>query len=135
MAKKITSFKQLEAECQKKMRRAMENTTVESWIKARENAEDFYSEGSPKYYERTGKYGDAPDAKDVSGSGNHLHSEIFMNPWNHGYTTGSFSAQEVWEAAETGTAGVLGMPGRWEQTECDIDDIGNREFSKYFQRV
>lgn len=132
MGKKISSFAQLEAECQKKMRRAMEETVVEGWIKARENAQDFYSAGSPSWYDRTGKYGDAPDAEDVSGSGNHLHTKIYMNPSGHGYTTGTFSAQEVWQAAEDHTAGVLGVSGRWAQTESDIKDIGNRAFSKEF---
>lgn len=132
MGKKVTSFAQLEKECQKKMRNAMERTVVEGWMKARENAEDFYSQGDPKVYRRTGKYGDAPDAKDVSGSGNHLHAEIYMNPSGHGYTTGTFSAQEVWQAAEDGSAGVLGKPGRWAQTEQDVQDIVNREFGKEF---
>lgn len=132
MAKQIVSFRQLERECQKKMRNAMEKTTVEGWMKARENAEEFYSQGNPKYYERTGKYGDAPDADDVSGSGNYLHSSIYMNPYNHGYRTGTFSAEEVWEAAETGSAGVLGMQGRWAQTEEDVREIVNIEFSKEF---
>lgn len=132
MGKKITSFAQLQAECQKKMRNAMEETVVEGWIKARENAESFYSVDSPNIYKRTGKYGDAPDAKDVSGNGNHLHAEIYMNPSGHGYTTGTFSAQEVWQAAEDHSAGVLGMPGRWTKTEQDIEDIGNDAFSKEF---
>lgn len=132
MGKKITSFAQLEAECQKKMRNAMERTVVEGWMKARENAEEFYSQGSPVQYVRTGTYGDAPDADDVSGSGNHLHARIYMNPSWHGYGTGTFSAQEVWQAAEDGSCGVLGLPGRWEQTEQDVERIGNEEFGKEF---
>lgn len=132
MGKNVTSFAQLEAECQKKMRNAMERTVTEGWIKAVENAEDFYSQGSPKLYDRTGIYGDAPDADDVSGSGNSLHARIYMNPNGHGYRTGTFSAQEVWQAAEDGSAGVLGKSGRWAQTEEDIETIGNIEFSKEF---
>lgn len=135
MGKAVTSFAQLETECQKKMRNAMERTVVEGWMKARENAEDFYSQDSPKRrYDRTGTYGDAPDADDVSGSGNSLHARIYMNPNGHGYRTGTFSAQEVWEAAEDGAYGVLGKPGRWAQTEEDVKTIGNREFSKEFGR-
>lgn len=132
MGKKITSFAQLQAECQKKMRNAMEETVVEGRIKARENAESFYSVGRPIRYNRTGKYGDTPDAEDVSGSGNHLHAKIYMNPAGHGYTTGTFSAQEVWQAAEDHSYGVLGMSGRWNQTEQDIVDIGNKAFGKEF---
>ena len=55
-----------------------------------------------------------------------------MNPSGHGYRTGTFSAQEVWEAVETGSAGVLGLPGRWAETEADIEEIVKEEFGKMF---
>lgn len=132
MGKLVNSFAELEMACQEKMRKAMEETITEGWMKATENAEDFYSVGSPKRYDRTGKYGDAPDADPVTGNGNELRSRIYMNPSNHGYRTGTFSAQEVWQAAEDHTAGVLGKAGRWAQTEKDIKDIGNKAFSKEF---
>lgn len=132
MGKLVKSFAELEKLSQAKMRKAMNETVVEGWVKARENAEDFYSVGSPRVYERTGTYGDAPDADPVTGSGNELHSRIYMNPNNHGYRTGTFSAQEVWEAAENHTAGVLGKPGRWAQTVKDVKDIIDTEFGKEF---
>ena len=132
MGKLVNSFAELEMACQEKMRKAMEETVTEGWMKATENAEDFYSVGSPKRYDRTGKYGDAPDADPVIGNGNELHSRIYMNPSNHGYRTGTFSAQEVWQAAEDHTSGVLGKAGRWAQTEKDIRDIANKAFSKEF---
>ena len=121
------------AALQKEMYGAMVRAESKSFDAARENAQSFYSQGNPKYYKRTGKYGDAPDSTGVLGSGNHLEAEIYMNPSGHGYTTGTFSAQEVWEAAETGSAGVLGMPGRWAQTESDIQQIVNEEFGKAFK--
>ena len=104
------------------------------YLKACENAVDFYSECSPKVYQRTGTYGDAPDTDGVKGSGNNLSAKIYMNPSGHGYTTGTFSAQEVWEAAENHTAGVLGKAGRWEQTERDIEDSVNESFGKRFHK-
>lgn len=110
----------------------MERTVIEGWMKAIENAEDFYSQGSPKRYDRTETYSDAPDADDVSGGGNSLHARIYMNPNGHGYRTGTFSAQEVWEATEDGSYGVLGKTGRWTKTEEDVKMIGNKEFSKEF---
>ena len=91
MAKVITSWSQLEYELQQKMRMAMEETVRKGYLKACENAIDFYSEGSPQTYERTGKYGDAPDTDGVEGSGNQLSARIYMNPSGHGYTTGTFS--------------------------------------------
>ena len=97
----------------KEMRSAMQSAEQRSHMKALENADEFYSQGSPEKYVRTGKYGDAPDSTGVTGGGDYLEAEIYMNPAGHGYTTGTFSVQEVWEAAENHTAGVLGMPGRW----------------------
>ena len=133
MGKIVKSFAELEKACQVKMRKAMEETVTEGWVKATENAEDFYSIDSPnRIYDRTGKYGDAPDADPVTGNGNELRSRIYMNPSNHGYRTGTFSAQEVWQAAEDHTAGVIGKAGRWAQTEKDVKDIAKKEFGKEF---
>lgn len=127
-----TNLNSLLNEMRREMRTAMYNAEHRSHMKALENAEEFYSQGKPKYYKRTGKYGDAPDSTGVTGSGDHLEAEIYMNPSGHGYTTGTFSAQEVWEAAETGGAGVLGIPGRWAQTEQDVEQIVNEEFGGRF---
>ena len=118
---------------QREMSIAMHNVEQRSHMKALENADEFYSQGEPQRYDRTGKYGDAPDSTGVIGNGNHLSAEIFMNPAGHGYTTGSFSVQEVWQAAEDHTAGVLGMSGRWAQTESDIERIISEEFNSRFK--
>ena len=117
----------------REMKSAMQSAEQRSHMKALENADEFYSQGDPIRYVRTGKYGDAPDSTGVTGGGDYLEAEIYMNPAGHGYTTGTFSAQEVWEAAENHTAGVLGMPGRWAQTESDIEQIVNEEFGKRFK--
>lgn len=117
----------------KEMRSAMQSAEQRSHMKALENTDEFYSQGDPKRYVRTGKYGDAPDSTGVTGGGDYLEAEIYMNPAGHGYTTGTFSAQEVWEVAENHSAGVLGMPGRWAQTESDIEQIVNEEFGKRFK--
>lgn len=118
----------------REMRSAMQSIEQRSHMKSLENAYEFYSIDSPdRKYVRTGKYGDAPDSTGVTGGGDYLEAEIYMNPSGHEYTTGTFSAQEVWEAAETHTAGVIGMPGRWAQTESDIEKIVNEEFGKRFK--
>lgn len=117
----------------REMKSAMQSSEQRSHMKALENADEFYSQGDPIRYVRTGKYGDAPDSTGVTGGGDYLEAEIYMNPSGHGYTTGTFSAQEVWEAAENHSAGVLGMPGRWAQTESDIEQIVNEEFGKRFK--
>lgn len=130
----FSSWSALEAIIQNELRSAMESSKQRSYMKALENAEEFYSQGNPKRYNRTGTYGDAPDSTGVTGSGNILEAEIYMNPNGHGYTTGTFSAQEVWQAVETGSAGVLGLSGRWAETEKDIEQIVNEEFGKRFKK-
>ena len=134
MARSFTSWSALEKAIQQEMKSAMEESVRKGYLKACENAVDFYTEGSPRIYQRTGKYGDAPDTDGVEGSGNNLSAKIYMNPSGHEYTTGTFSAQEVWEAAENHTAGVLGKAGRWEQTERDIEDTVNESFGKRFRK-
>lgn len=130
----FTSWGAIEKAAKRKMQDAMKTTEQRSFMSALENAEDFYSQGNPKIYKRTGKYGDAPDSTGVTGSGNRLEAEIYMNPSGHGYTTGTFSAQEVWQAAETGSAGILGLPGRWNKTKQDVEKIINEEFGKRFSK-
>lgn len=134
MVKTFKSWDALQKAIQQEMKNAMEESVRKGYLRACENAVDFYSEGSPKVYQRTGTYGDAPDTDGVKGSGNNLSAKIYMNPSGHGYTTGTFSAQEVWEAAENHTAGVLGKAGRWEQTERDIEDAVNESFGKRFHK-
>ena len=135
MAKSFKSWEALEKAIQQEMKSAMEESVRKGYLKACENAVDFYTEGSPRIYQRTGKYGDAPDTDGVEGSGNNLSAKIYMNPSGHEYTTGTFSAQEVWEAAENHTAGVLGKAGRWTQTEHDIEDAVDESFSKRFHKA
>lgn len=118
----------------KEMRSAMQSAEQRSHMKALENADEFYSiDSQNRKYERTGKYGDAPDSTGVTGNGDYLQAEIYMNPAGHGYTTGTFSAHDVWEAVENHTAGVIGKAGRWAETENDIEEIVNEEFGKRFK--
>lgn len=57
----FTDPQALLAELSKEMLSAMQEVDAKGKAKAKENAEQFYSQGSPVMYSRTGKYGDAPD--------------------------------------------------------------------------
>lgn len=135
MAKIAKSWSELESNIQRQMRTAMEKTVAKGYIKACENAVDFYSEGNPYSYERTGTYGDAVDSDGVEGSANNLSAKIYMNPVGHEYYTGSFSAQEVWDAVEKHKYGVLGKRYRWEDTEKDLEQTILEEFCKIFKKI
>lgn len=133
MAKTFTDVSSLLAAVNKEMMQAMNEIDKNGLKIAKKNAKDFYTQGKPKVYDRTGTYGDAPNSTGVQGGGNHWSTEIYMEESGHGYRTGSFSAREVWEAAENHTSGVLGKPGRWSQTEEEVEKLANEIFAKHFE--
>ena len=85
----FTDPQALLAELSKEMLSAMQEVDEKGKAKAKANAKQFYSQGSPKRYDRTGKYGDAPDSTGAQGGGGHVSTEIYMNESGHGYTTGT----------------------------------------------
>lgn len=133
MAKTFTNVSSLLAAVNKEMMQAMNEIDKNGLKIAKKNAKDFYTQGKPKVYDRTGTYGDAPNSTGVQGGGNHWSTEIYMEESGHGYRSGSFSAREVWEAAENHTYGVLGKPGRWAQTEEEVEKLANEIFAKHFE--
>lgn len=133
MAKTFTDISSLLAAVNKEMMQAMNEIDKNGLKIAKKNAKDFYSQGNPKVYDRTGTYGDAPNSTGVQGGGNHWSTEIYMEESGHGYRTGSFSARKVWEAAENHTSGVLGKPSRWAQTEEEVEKLANEIFTKHFE--
>ena len=118
---------------QQELRSAMTEISLQGLIKANENANEFYDQGDPEYYKRTGTYGTAPNTDGVKGFGNVQEVEIYMEEAGHGYSTGTFSAREVGEVVENDTAGVLGKAGRWAETENDVQDIINNVMSEHFK--
>ena len=129
-----TNISSLMAALQKDLRTAMTEISIQGLMKAHENANEFYEQGKPDWYVRTGTYGTAPNSDGVKGFGNVQETEIYMEEAGHGYRTGTFSAREVWEAVESGSYGVLGKPGRWAETENDVKQIVNDVMSEHFSR-
>ena len=118
---------------QQELHSAMNEISLQGLMKAHENASEFYDQGDPKRYKRTGTYGTAPNTDGVKGFGNVQEVEIYMEEAGHGYSTGTFSAREVWEAVENHTAGVLGKAGRWAETESDVSKIIYDVMSEHFK--
>lgn len=133
MAKSYTNTAALMQGLQQELRSAMTEISLQGLMKAHENAVEFYDQGDPKYYRRTGTYGTAPNTDGVKGFGNVQEVEIYMEEAGHRYSTGTFSAHDVWEAVESGSAGVLGKPGRWAETEIDVAEIIQDVCSKHFE--
>lgn len=133
MAKTYTNISSLMAGLQQELHSAMNEISLQGLMKAHENASEFYDQGDPKRYKRTGTYGTAPNTDGVKGFGNVQEVEIYMEEAGHGYSTGTFSAREVWEAVENHTAGVLGKAGRWAETESDVAKIIYDVMSEHFK--
>lgn len=133
MAKTYTNISSLMAGLQQELYSAMNEISLQGLMKAHENASEFYDQGDPKRYKRTGTYGTAPNTDGVKGFGNIQEVEIYMEEAGHGYSTGTFSAREVWEAVENHTAGVLGKAGRWAETENDVLKIIYDVMSEHFK--
>ena len=117
---------------QAEMREAMEETTDNSLADAQLNTKAFYAGGIPVQYERTGQYGSSPNTHGVTGSGNTLFSDVYLDD-EYKYNTGTYSARKVFEEAEIGGSGIVGTPGTWERTEEDIqrniDDCFEKRFN------
>ena len=133
MAKTYTNISSLMAGLQQELHSAMNEISLQGLMKAHENASEFYDQGDPKRYKRTGTYGTTPNTDGVKGFGNIQEVEIYMEEAGHGYSTGTFSAREVWEAVENHTAGVLGKAGRWAETESDVSKIIYDVMSEHFK--
>ena len=133
MVKRYNNISSLMSGLQQELRSAMTEISLQGLIKAHENANEFYDQGDPEYYKRTGTYGTAPNTDGVKGFGNVQEVEIYMEEAGHGYSTGTFSAREVWEAIENHTAGVLGKAGRWAETENDVSKIIYDVMSEHFK--
>lgn len=130
--KTFTNVQALLSAINQEMAQAMTEVSSKGLEIAKQDAQDFYSQGHPKR-QRTGKYGDAVATDGVQRGGNSVSTEIYKDEAGHGYTDGTFSALQVWSAAEANEYGVLGKPGRWAQTEKDVEQLANDVFAKHFK--
>lgn len=125
------SWAALKKALQNEMRDCVIETTDNSLKDADNEMQIFEDGGDPVYYERTHNYRNSPDTHGVSGGGNEVISDIYLND-GYTYYTGKFSTPEVFQAAESGSYGIIGTPGTWKRIERDIEENGIESFSKRF---
>lgn len=127
MGKKVTSFAQLQAECQKKMQRAMNETINKSFQDLHENVDNFYNshEGD---YKRTGQLAESPE-QELSGGGNKMHGELRLDT-SYRYNPSGRDTNTIYGYAESG--GLLGNGGFWQRTQDDIQRNIDEAFGKEF---
>lgn len=139
MAKTFNNWNALKKAIQEEMRKAMVEAESKSYLDALNNASDYYSEGNPVMYERTGQYGNSPCTTDVQGSGDNLDYEIYLDQsYEYPNLIGSqrdWSTATIFDAIEEGFGGKYapkGKHGRWQQTEEDIEKNVKEAFEKRF---
>lgn len=136
------SMAELEQMIGDKMRQAMVAAQTKAFQDVKTEVQSFYSVGSPKIYSRTGKLGNSPKSSGVSGGGNQVSFDIWLDQGygylvpNPAFTSIGFSSYfttpEVLEAAEAGTAHILGKSGFWARSESKIQSDLDSTFAVYF---
>lgn len=116
-----TSASAIKAAIRQKANQAMQKISNKGLETAQKNNAGFYT-GSPKVYERTGQLGSSSSTSGVSGGGSSISTEVYLDD-SYSYTTGTWSANQVLNAAEYGTANLVGSPGFWAKTVEEMPDI------------
>lgn len=134
MAKVVNSFAELETAIARDLTSAMTGARNEIEEKLEDNVMDYYSQGSPKIYKRTGTLLTSPETTPVSGGGKEWEFTAYMDE-SISYSTGTYSGAEVIDVTEKGVSGVLGKSGYFRRTEDEVPDIVDKHMSKYFDRA
>lgn len=93
---------------------------------AQEDIKSFYSQGSPKRYERTGSYGESIRRSGVTGGNGNYDYEIYMEA--PAYKTGTPGFPVLQEAQYNGS-GILGKSNTWEDAKRSIENALKMYFS------
>lgn len=125
------SMAELEKQIMEKLTDAMNEASVLMWNDTQTEVSKFYTQGSPKRYKRTHKLESTPDATPVVTSGKEVSFEVYLDK-SHGYTTGTFSMADVLTNAENHTAGILGKPQFWKNSEEKMGKTFENTLRKYF---
>ena len=116
----------LKAAIRQKAQQAMQEVSKKGLECAQKNNAGFYT-GSPVWYHRTGQLGNSPAASGVNNNGGSLSTEIQLDD-SYSYSTGLWSTNQVFNAAEFGTANLVGSPGFWAKTKDEMPDIIDAAF-------
>ena len=135
------SMAELERMIQAEMQKAMQVVQAKAEADMYEETGNFYTQGSPRIYPRTGNLGSSPRTTGLSGGGNSVSFEAYLEPGdytgvnNYLRTLGFasyFSPMQVLTAAENGGAHILGRSGFWRRSEEKIEQDLNETFASFF---
>jgi hypothetical protein len=137
-----TNMGQLRKMIQDEMKQAMNEAHSKIEADMKKELSEFYSQGSPKIYVRTGALGQSSRTTGISGGGNTLSFEAYLEPpsytvpnmdfVNRGFPS-RYSGKEVLSAAESHSSHILGKGGFWSRIlkdiKTDLMDSMNSHFS------
>lgn len=124
-----SSMAELERMLMAQMQKAMNVVSEKVKADMYEHTGEFYTQGKPELYVRTGGLGDSPRTTSLKKSGNEVSFEAYLEPpsykvpnpvFTERHLPSRYSGSEVLGAAEVGQAGILGKPGFWKRS---LDDM------------
>lgn len=126
---KFNSMSALKSALRKQVYAALNETVEMSYQDLKTNVNHFYDseEGN---YKRTYQLMNAPQAKEISCSGDSASGEICIDTDSPNYDPAGRSIQTIYNYAESD--GLRGNGFFWQRTEEKIEDNLKRCFSKHF---
>lgn len=122
---------EIKKDLQKKLRNTINEVADRSEDIMHDEIEGFYAGGIPAYYKRTDTLGTTPQVTDKYCTSNEAGVTVSLNQ-DISYSTGSFSGEQVIDAAEHGSVGIVGRGGFWERSENRIKDAVDDAIAKNF---
>lgn len=137
-----SNMAQLRAMLQREVSSAMNELQSKVKSDMEKELKEFYSQGSPSIYHRTHSLERASRVSSISGGGNTISFEAYLEPPNYVtpnvlFTNRGFqsyySGAQVLSAAESHSSRILGKGGFWSRTlkdiKIDIATIMHKHFS------
>ena len=136
-----TNMADLEKMIQQQARTAMQDVQKKVLSDMNYEVGQFYLQGNPSLYVRTGNLRSSPRVTGITGGGNTFGFDAYLdtgyylvpNPifTSRGYAS-YFTPEEVFSAAESHAARILGKGGFWSRSLRDIKQDIVSIFSSYF---
>lgn len=127
---KISDIKK---KCLQDMAKCMSETAHDADLILDESFNQYYRKAEPKYYERTYTLHNAKNIEGPTVLGDSMELKAGYESSNLVYFTGSFSGEEVFGAAATGSYGVVGDPTFDEVAFDKIIDAAAKNFARKFK--
>lgn len=134
----------LERMLRKETKKAMDVASAKSLGDMYEETGDYYSQGRPAIYERTGALGDTPKITRTTSSGDEVSFDAYLDQ-NYVYSTGDNpSMGQVLDLANYGirwktksgapAKATVGKNGFWERAEKKMEKTLDDTMSQFFDK-